>query len=199
MISQELLDQINAAWTSALARYNRHAKAPIADVKANSDFVCKYLRSQNIPHTDWIHEQIFDAAIAQCADDLETIRVETTEERNRRLAKRDAADGSRRYIKDGEGSKAADIKSPMDEITNLLTGKKHEETSAVAKTVFPSLNADPDHLENMSAEDKALLKKLTGPETRIWMAKLRQKIAEEAQAAASVRTGNVRLKGEARG
>jgi len=51
----------------------------------------------------------------------------------------------------------------------------------------------------MSAEDKALLKKLTGPETRIWMAKLRRKIEEEAQAAAPIRTGNLRLRGESRG
>jgi hypothetical protein len=133
MFTQEQLAEINAAYDGALDRYNSIAAHKLIKSDANRDVLTRYLRSQNIaPYPDWTYEQVWSAALLHCADKLETVVVKSAEQLERERNARDTAAGRQRYIKDGDSNPDTqiDIKSPMQTISDLLTGKQHGETPA---------------------------------------------------------------------
>jgi hypothetical protein len=195
-LTQEQQIQINDSWKAAFEKFNDLAAEKVVWSDDTRDKCLRYLRGQQIPVEQWV-EQVFIVALTETYGDLEKVIVKSREEKEAERTRADQKDSRQRYRKEGDSRPATfdDVKSPFDVINDLLTGKTREAEAPAAevKAAFPPIDMD---MNNVSSENKRLIKALSGDQYRQFLAKRRA--WEQAQATTRSMEGNVRLKGESK-
>jgi hypothetical protein len=194
-LTQEQQVQINQNWHAAFDKFNGMVAEKVVFSNATRDRVVKYLNSQQIPPTEWV-EQVFIVALTEVYGDLEKVVVKTREEIERERTRANQAGSKQRYRKDGDNKPATltDIASPLQSITDMLTGKRAEKSEAAKPAVvWPSLEAD---YEQLPADQQKLYRALSPADMRKWLAKRAEIVRNERAAAAGVNTNNLKLQGE---